>query len=108
MPDRAFFREVFFAVLKCTRGGRGWVNPRPAAAEIQKYYPREYYQNPPTPSHDRYLKRRFTAQAAYLEGLENGDHRKKLLNVGCANEEFPLFMQPAAPSLERATILDTS
>src|SRR2546427_4612854 len=92
MPDRRFFREEFFTVVECDQCGLGFVNPRPAAAEMQKYYPREYYQNPATTSHHRYLQRRFTAQAAYLEELEHDGGRKKLLDVGCANGEFPRFM----------------
>jgi SAM-dependent methyltransferase len=92
MPDRRFFREEFFAVVECNRCGLGFLNPRPTVAEIQKYYPSEYYQGPPTSSHDRYLARRYTRQANYLKGLENGSARKRLLDVGCANGDFPRFM----------------
>jgi len=92
MPDRRYFREEFFTVVECDRCGLGFVNPRPTIAEMQKYYPAEYYQNPPTTNHDRYLTRRFTAQARFLEELEGGSGRRKLLDVGCANGDFPRFM----------------
>ncbi len=92
MPDRRYFREEFFTVVECDRCGLGFVNPRPTIAEMQKYYPAEYYQNPPTTSHDRYLTRRFTAQAGFLKELESGSGRRKLLDVGCANGDFPRFI----------------
>jgi SAM-dependent methyltransferase len=92
MPDRKFFREDFFTVVECEQCGLGFVNPRPTLAEIQKYYPAKYYQGPPTKSHERYLARRFSAEASYLQPLENGSGQKRLLDVGCANGDFPRFM----------------
>jgi cyclopropane fatty-acyl-phospholipid synthase-like methyltransferase len=92
MPDRVFFRKEFFNVVECSQCGLGFVNPRPTFAEMQKYYPAEYFENPPTTSHDRYLTRRFTAQASFLRELESGNVRRKLLDVGCANGDFPRFM----------------
>lgn len=92
MPDRLFFREDFFTVVECDQCGLGFLNPRPTIAEIQKYYPAEYYKNPPTTSHNRYLSRRFTAEARFLKELEDGRGKRKLLDVGCANGDFPRFM----------------
>jgi 2-polyprenyl-3-methyl-5-hydroxy-6-metoxy-1,4-benzoquinol methylase len=92
MPDRKFFRDEFFTVVECERCGLGFVNPRPTLAEIQKYYPAKYYQGPPTKSHQGYLTRRFSAEASYLKPLENGSGPKRLLDVGCANGDFPRFM----------------
>ncbi len=92
MPDRKFFREDYFTIVECEACGLGFVNPRPTLREIQKYYPAKYYQNPPTKSHARYLDRRFSAEASLLKALENGARRKRLLDVGCGNGEFPRFM----------------
>jgi SAM-dependent methyltransferase len=92
MPDRRYFREEFFTVVECDQCGLGFVNPRPTIKEMQKYYPAEYYSKPPTTSHDRYLRRRFTAEARFLKELESGTGRRKLLDVGCANGDFPRFM----------------
>src|SRR4029077_10102920 len=92
MPDRKFFRNEFFTVVECDQCGLGFLNPRPTSAEIQKYYPAQYYGNPPTSSHSRYLQRRFTHEASSLQSLENGKQRRKLLDVGCANGDFPRFM----------------
>ena len=92
MPDRKFFRDDFFMIVECEQCGLGFVNPRPTLSEIQKYYPAKYYQNPPTKSHERYLDRRFSAEADFLKPLENESGRKRLLDVGCGNGEFPRFM----------------
>ncbi|HVH70870.1 MAG TPA: class I SAM-dependent methyltransferase [Candidatus Dormibacteraeota bacterium] len=92
MPDRKFFRQDFFTVVECQQCGLGFVNPRPTLSEIQKYYPAAYYQNSATKSHERYLDRRFSAEADFLKPLENGRERRRLLDVGCGNGEFPRFM----------------
>jgi len=108
MPDRRYFREEFFTVVECDQCGLGFVNPRPTIAEMQKYYPAEYYQKPPTRSHDRYLRRRFTAEASFLKDLENGSGRKKLLDVGCANGDFPRFMAARGWEVEGVEISESS
>jgi len=86
----------------------GFVNPRPKIAEMQKYYPAEYYLNPPTKSHGRYLRRRFTAQASFLSELEGRSGRKKLLDVGCANGDFPRFMAGRGWEVEGVEISESS
>jgi len=108
MPDRRFFRDDFFTVVECDGCGLGFVNPRPTITEIQKYYPPEYYQDPPTKSHERYLTRRFSTEACYLKELENENGRKKLLDVGCANGDFPRFMAARGWDVEGVEISDSS
>jgi SAM-dependent methyltransferase len=108
MPDREFFRNEFFTVVQCDHCGLGFLNPRPTAAEIQKYYPADYYQGPPTASHSRYLKRRFTREARYLKELEQGRAGRKLLDVGCANGEFPRFMAARGWQVEGVEISESS
>ncbi len=108
MPDRLFFREEFFAVVECRQCGLAFVNPRPTVAEMQKHYPAEYYQNPPTKSHGRYLKRRFSAEASYLRELERGTGHRKLLDVGCANGDFPRFMAARGWEVEGVEISESS
>ncbi len=93
MPDRKFFRDEFFSVVECSECGLGFLNPRPTISEIQKYYPSEYFEKPPTKSNERYLHRRFTAEASYLKDLETAKSQKnKLLDVGCATGDFPRFL----------------
>jgi SAM-dependent methyltransferase len=92
MPDVRLFPEEYFTVVECDECGLGFVNPRPDRQEIQKYYPRDYYQNEESASFARYLKRRFMQQARYLKEVEARPGPRKLLDVGCFNGEFPRFM----------------
>jgi SAM-dependent methyltransferase len=92
MPDRLFFPNEFFTVVACDQCGLGFVNPRPTISEMKKYYPLEYHQGAPTPGYAQYLLRRFAAEAKYLQPLETGGGRKRLLDVGCGTGEFPRFM----------------
>jgi SAM-dependent methyltransferase len=108
MPDPLFFRNEVFTVVECQECGLGFVNPRPTISEIQKYYPAKYYQGPPTGSHERYLRRRFTAEASYLKALKNGAGRKRLLDVGCANGEFPRFMAMRGWEVEGVEVAESS
>lgn len=108
MPDTRFFREDFFKVVECKGCGLGYVNPRPTVTEIQKYYPAQYYQGPPTESHSRYLNRRFSAEASYLTQIENGNGPKRLLDVGCANGDFPRFMAARGWEVEGVEISEAS
>jgi len=92
MPDVRLFPDEYFTVVECNECGLGFVNPRPDRQEIQKYYPRDYYQNEESASFARYLRKRFTQQARYLKEVEERPGPRKLLDVGCFNGEFPRFM----------------
>ena len=108
MPDRLFFREEFFTVVQCDQCGLAFVNPRPTRSEIQKHYPREYYQGPPPRNYERYLNRRFSAEAKFLKPLEGPGVRPRLLDVGCANGEFPRFMAGRGWEVEGVEVAETS
>jgi SAM-dependent methyltransferase len=108
MPDRIFFREDFFTVVECKECGLGFVNPRPTIAEIQRYYPTKYYQDPPTNNQEHYLKRRFSEEASYLKRMEGGSGRKLLLDVGCANGDFPRFMAARGWEVEGVEVSESS
>ena len=90
--DRLFPSPERFDVVECSECGLGFVNPRPTTSEIARYYPAEYFAKPPTPSNDRYLQRRFAAEASYLRELEATGKPRKLLDLGCATGDFPRFM----------------
>ncbi|MGB7281863.1 MAG: class I SAM-dependent methyltransferase [Candidatus Acidiferrum sp.] len=92
MPDRLFHRDEYFTVVECSECGLGFVNPRPAITEIQKYYPGAYFEKSSTKGNERYLHRRFSAEAKYLQSLKICARSKKLLDVGCATGDFPRFM----------------
>jgi SAM-dependent methyltransferase len=108
MPDRRFFPEEIFKIVECDECGLGFVNPRPTIAEIHKYYPPEYFAQPATKSHDRYLQRRFTEEAKYLREMENGKDGRRLLDVGCANGDFPRFMSKRGWNVEGVEISESS
>ena len=108
MPDRRFFPKEIFTIVECDACGLGFVNPRPTIAEIQKYYPPKYFQQPATKSHDRYLRRRFAEEAKYLREMENGGSKRRLLDVGCANGDFPRFMAARGWNVEGVEISESS
>jgi SAM-dependent methyltransferase len=108
MPDRKFFREEFFIVVQCDQCGLAFVNPRPTRLEIQKHYPPQYYQGPPTRSYSRYLQRRFSAEASYLKALERDGVRRSLLDVGCGNGDFPRFMAARGWEVEGVEVAESS
>ncbi len=91
MPDRRYYPDKFFTVVECDACGLGFVNPRPSFEEIQKYYPPEYYEEEFSRNRKHHLKR-YAKEAAYLREIEKRDAPKNLLDVGCANGDFPRFM----------------
>lgn len=89
MPDLKFFPDEWFNVVECLNCGLGFVNPRPTIDEIQKYYPQaffEYFQI------GDFHKNRYRREAKYLLKLPVS-REKRLLDVGCANGDFPIFMK---------------
>jgi len=108
MPDRRFFPEEIFAIVECEGCGLGFVNPRPSILEIQKYYPPEYFQQPATKSHEHYMRRRFAEEAKYLREMEDGVGPRRLLDVGCANGDFPRFMAARGWTVEGVEISESS
>jgi SAM-dependent methyltransferase len=108
MPDARFFPQDVFQVVECNDCGLGFVNPRPTIQEISKYYPPEYFRSPVTHSFERYLTRRFTLEARYLDGIENGSTPRTLLDVGCANGEFARFMAARGWRVEGVEVSESS
>jgi 2-polyprenyl-3-methyl-5-hydroxy-6-metoxy-1,4-benzoquinol methylase len=106
MPDRHYFRQEAFQIVKCNQCELGFVNPRPTLSEIQKYYPQEYYarisQDP------RRLMRRFTNQAKYLREIEDRGKSKDLLDLGCAGGDFPRFMMARGWKVEGVEVSKAS
>lgn len=78
--------DVSWTIVRCRDCGLCYLNPRPAADEIDRYYPREYFEN----GRDMQSQyRRYSAEARYLADLKPG----RLLDIGCAEGDFPAFMR---------------
>jgi SAM-dependent methyltransferase len=89
-PDTKYALGEWFRVVECANCGLGFVNPRPTFDEIWKYYPREFYED--FRSQHRHHLRRYATEAMYLAELES-IRAPLLLDVGCANGDFPRYMQ---------------
>jgi SAM-dependent methyltransferase len=57
-----------------------------------KYYPKEYYEEEFAQNRAYHL-RRYAREASYLRQIERKPGPKSLLDVGCANGDFPRFMR---------------
>jgi 2-polyprenyl-3-methyl-5-hydroxy-6-metoxy-1,4-benzoquinol methylase len=107
-PDARFFPDEVFTVVECGHCGLGFLNPRPTRAEIAKYYPRDYYQVPP--SHQpgeppAFINRRNRGKLRFLQELERRrTGPQKLLDVGCGNGDFARFMLRRGWQLEAVEI----
>lgn len=91
MPDRLYFPNEIFTVVECDGCRLGFVNPRPSLAEMGKHYPPEYYEKG-FAENTKYHQRRYAREARYLREIENRGGPGRLLDVGCANGDFPRFM----------------
>jgi 2-polyprenyl-3-methyl-5-hydroxy-6-metoxy-1,4-benzoquinol methylase len=86
MPDVHFHRDRWFDIVECSSCGLGFVNPRPSFEEMREYYPRQFYNY----FDDASLHSlRYEREAEFLDAPGNG---KMLLDIGCANGDFPRFM----------------
>jgi cyclopropane fatty-acyl-phospholipid synthase-like methyltransferase len=108
MPDSRYFPDEYFTVVECNKCGLGFVNPRPDAKEIQKHYPREYFQDAGTASLGRHLKKRFMEEARYLRRIESRAGPRKLLDVGCHNGDFPRFLAARGWEVEGVEISEVA
>jgi len=91
MPDRRGFQAGIFTVVECDQCGLGFVNPRPRFQDMGKYYPKEYYEEGFAQNRAYHLGR-YAREARYLRQIERKPGPKSLLDVGCANGDFPRFM----------------
>ena len=92
MPDRRGYHAGIFTVVECDQCGLGFLNPRPPFEDMWKYYPEEYYEEEFSQNRAYHL-RRYAREASYLRPIERKLGRKSLLDVGCANGDFPRFMR---------------
>ncbi len=105
MPDAHYFVDEWFNVVECMNCGLGFVNPRPTRSEIAKYYPLSFYDYF---DHERdYHLHRYAAEAKFLPEIASNNERL-LLDLGCANGDFPRFMQKRGWKVEGVEVSESS
>jgi hypothetical protein len=105
MPDARYFVNEWFNVVECINCGLGFVNPRPTRSEIARYYPSSFYDYF---DHERdYHLHRYAAEAKFLPKIASDNH-KLLLDLGCANGDFPRFMQKRGWKVEGVEVSESS
>lgn len=105
MPDARYFVDEWFNVVECTNCGLGFVNPRPTRSEIARYYPSSFYDYF---DHERdYHWHRYAAEAKFLPEIASNNERL-LLDLGCANGDFPRFMQKRGWKVEGVEVSESS
>lgn len=104
MPDVKFYPDEWFTIVECARCGLGFVNPRPTRDEIGKYYPADYYDYLAPELHQQ----RYAREAAYLAKYGRPGAVRRLLDVGCANGDFPRFMKARGWDVEGVEVSATT
>jgi len=107
MPDRQGYQAEIFTVVECNECGLGFVNPRPRFEEMWKCYPKEYYEEGFAQNRAYHL-RRYAREARYLRPIETRPGPKSLLDVGCANGDFPRFMKARGWHVEGVEVSTSS
>jgi SAM-dependent methyltransferase len=80
-----------FTVVRCRRCGLAYLNPRPTAAEIGRYYPDDYHTARGAGGivqrlEDAWRRRQFGEVAGWLANLR--PRRGRLLDVGCGSGDL--------------------
>jgi len=104
IPDRYYYPEEIFTVVECLECGLGFVNPRPSPEEIGKYYPSVFYDY--FRQNEEFHRKRYQREAAYLAAVP--PTARRLLDVGCANGDFPRFMKSQGWTVEGLEISQTA
>jgi SAM-dependent methyltransferase len=94
-PDVQFFPDRWFNVVECADCGLGFVNPRPTFDEISEYYPADFFGS----FGDATSSARYLTQAKFLDFAQNIPTRR-LLDIGCANGDFPRLMRDRGWTVE--------
>lgn len=106
MPDLLYFKDEWFTVVVCDNCGLGFVNPRPTFSEMSRYYPSSYFKYF---DEERDSKlRRYEAEARFLQDFTMKKREKLLLDIGCANGDFPRFMKNLGWQVEGVEVSSVS
>ena len=105
IPDARYFVDEWFNVVECIDCGLGFINPRPTSSEMSRYYPSTFYEY--FERERDYHLHRYSAEAKFLQGIASDGHRL-LLDLGCANGDFPRFMQKLGWRVEGVEVSQNS
>lgn len=105
IPDVRYFVDEWFDVVECTRCGLGFVNPRPTVSEMPRHYPPAFFQS--FKADQSHHARRYDAEAKLLTSIVP-DSNRVLLDLGCANGDFPRFMRNLGWRVEGLEISSTA
>jgi SAM-dependent methyltransferase len=89
-PDTLFHQHDWFDVVECLDCGLGFVNPRPTAAAISHYYPAAFFDGFDDVEQHR---ARYEVEAGFLPAVRPERSPPRLLDIGCANGDFPRVMR---------------
>ncbi len=105
-PDELYFTDEWFTVVECLNCGLGFVNPRPTRAEIFRYYPPEYYAYDDL--EPRFHRRRYEIEADLIRARIPDGEGRLLLDIGCANGNFPRQMRKLGWEVEGVEVSPNS
>jgi 2-polyprenyl-3-methyl-5-hydroxy-6-metoxy-1,4-benzoquinol methylase len=103
-PDTLYCKGEWFDVVECKECGLGFVNPMPSPCEMGRYYPSLFYDYFADKASEHLL--RYRTESEYLKSITRKD--RLLLDVGCANGDFPRFMQSKGWQVEGVEIAESS
>lgn len=107
IPDSKYFRDETFSVVECCNCGLGFTNPRPTRDEIGRYYPSTFYEY--FDNEREFHDRRYLREAQMIERFAPRRREKRLLlDVGCANGDFPRVMRRRGWDVEGVEISEAS
>jgi len=90
MPDKLFYPQEVFNVVQCTACGLGFVNPRPTFSEIQRYYPKAFFDE--FKDHEEIHVERYRREEKYLFLIKRKVQTPYLLDIGCADGGFLRYL----------------
>jgi SAM-dependent methyltransferase len=92
MPDVQFHPDERFTVVECRSCGLGFVNPRPTRTEMARFYPPAFYDSASLRRGTQGHRYRVEADLVEAHCPGGGDTPRTLLDIGCANGDFPRIM----------------
>jgi SAM-dependent methyltransferase len=107
MPDTKYAKGEWFDVVACLDCGLGFVNPRPVASAMGRFYPGAFFAD--FEQKTAHHLRRYAREAAFLDDVTASvEGKRRLLDIGCANGDFPRYMRARGWDVEGVEIADAA